>query len=410
MPGGMIGESAAGAWEPLCRRERLPCDRYKHASALHGGFVYVHGGRQDSVLGDFWRYDIALKQWEQLPGGRQAPDRLEGHSMVAYQGALYVFGGMMDFGATREKSPLWMYAIDARRWSEYKSPAAPEATPTNRKGHSAVVYQSAMFIYGGYFDIAGAAEEFWAFYFDSNKWSALSPRTRGLGPGPRHGHSCAAHNAAMYLFGGLKNMTEQNDFWRFDFRRHNWANIKASSGPPQLVGHASVVQGGGLWIIGGGLPSRSSTSNLWKYEFSSRSWKKLSRGKERADCAKMYHCAVPLDARPDPGCPEEPDQLYSRHSWGSGKVAAMSTSELIEMKSFKEPPSPVFCSCSSPSDQTEELLLTSYENQSFTYSGDEADDWPARRAGPETRNVLLVIGGKPLSRHGDLTLAHIALE
>ncbi|KAG8536569.1 hypothetical protein GDO81_026081, partial [Engystomops pustulosus] len=167
-----------------------------------------------------------LGRWEQLPSCRQAPDKLEGHSMVAHQGALYVFGGMVDFGGNRENTPLWMYCTETRRWCEVKAQDGQVNRPTNRKGHSAVVYQAGMFVYGGYFDIEGTVEEFWVFYFDTQKWAPLSPHTRGMGPGPRHGHSCVTHNAAMFLFGGLKNMAEQNDFWRFDFRRHNWSIIK----------------------------------------------------------------------------------------------------------------------------------------------------------------------------------------
>lgn len=422
----MINESADCAWEPLSRRERVPCDRFKHAAAVHNGFLYIHGGRQDYVLGDFWRYNIALDQWEQLPGGRQAPEKLEGHSMVAYQDVLYVFGGMMDFAANRENTPLWMYTVDSRKWYEFRSLSNRESRPCNRKGHSAVVYRAAMFIYGGYFDIEGAVEEFWVFYFDTKKWSALSPRTRGLGPGPRHGHSSATHNSAMYLFGGLKNMAEQNDFWRFDFRRHNWSSIKTSSGPPKLVGHASAVHQGCLWVMGGGLPSRSPTSNLWKYDFTSRSWKRLSRGKECNDCARMYHCVVPLDwrSRPRSGSSdsgldkssegEQPDKLLSFHSWGANKVSAIPTSDNIEMKPLKDrSSSPLFCSCSSSADHTEEHhLLTTYENECFSYSGEEMDCQMGSdgQTLPGKENVFLVIGGKPLSRHCEISVSHIQLE
>ncbi|XP_075173139.1 leucine-zipper-like transcriptional regulator 1 homolog [Anomaloglossus baeobatrachus] len=303
----MITESADCAWEPLSRREKVPCDRFKHAAVAYNGFVYVHGGRQDTVLGDFWRYSLALGRWEQLPSCRQAPDKLEGHSMVAHEGRLYVFGGMVDFGANREMTPLWMYLTETRRWCEVTAREGQEKRPTNRKGHSAVVYQSAMFVYGGYFDIEGTVEEFWVFDFESQKWSQLSPHTRGLGPGPRHGHSCVTHNAAMFLFGGLKNMSEQNDFWKFDFRRHIWSVIKTSFGPPKSVGHACVLHRGCLWLLGGGLPSRTPAHNLWKYHFASRTWKKISRVKQRVDCARMYHSVVAVGG----GC----------HIWRQGLYA-----------------------------------------------------------------------------------------
>ncbi|XP_075037239.1 kelch domain-containing protein 10-like [Mixophyes fleayi] len=417
----MINGSADCAWEPLSRRERLPCDRFKHAAVLYNGFVYIHGGRQDYLLGDFWRYSIALGQWEQLPCSRQAPDKLEGHSMVAHEDVLYVFGGMVDFGANRQNTPLWMFDIGTRKWYELKSPEGQEPRPMNRKGHSAVVYQSGMFIYGGYFDIEGAVEEFWVFYFDTQKWSALSPRTRGLGPGPRHGHSSVTYNAALYLFGGLKNMAEQNDFWRFDFRRHNWSNIKTSSGPPKMVGHASVILRGCLWIVGGGLPSRTPTNNLWQYNFTARSWKKISRGMDGMDCAKMYHCVIAVGCKSAhhggsmDTAESDTEKHCSLHRWSSNKVAIMSNSELIEMKTFKERPvTPVLCSCSfSSTARTDERhLLASYENESFTYLEDEMEaDYQQTDLQSETvaqgEEVLLVLGGKPLSRHCKLSMCQI---
>ncbi|XP_077129397.1 host cell factor 2-like isoform X3 [Ranitomeya variabilis] len=367
----MITESADCAWEPLSRREKVPCDRFKHAAVAYNGFVYVHGGRQDTVLGDFWRYSIALGRWEQLPSSRQAPDKLEGHSMVAHEGRLYVFGGMVDFGATREMTPLWMYGTD------------------------------------------------------SQKWSQLSPHTRGLGPGPRHGHSCVTHNAAMFLFGGLKNMSEQNDFWRFDFRRHIWSVIKTSSGPPKSVGHACVLHRGCLWIVGGGLPSRTPAHNLWKYDFASRSWKKISRVKQRVDCARMYHSVAAVDGAATsgrrasllcgeyveaPGPDSSVEKIYSFLTLGSSKVSTISKSNLIEMKTFAErPATPVLCSCSFSSGADEQRLMSGYENESFTLLEEECPP-PARSCGDLAEEVFLMIGGRPLSRHYEISVGRIMVE
>lgn len=183
--------------------------------------------------------------------------------------------------------------------------------------------------------------------------------------------------------------------------------------------------------MGGGLPSRSPTSNLWKYDFASRSWKRLSRGKELNDCARMYHCVVPLDwhSRPrsessDSGLDkisecEEPDKLLSFHSLGANKVSAVPTPDNIEMKPLTDrssSSSPLFCSCSSSADHTEERhLLTTYENECFSYSGEEThpDYCQTGSEGqtlPGKENVFLVIGGKPLSRHCEISVSHIQLE
>ncbi|KAG8432130.1 hypothetical protein GDO86_016675 [Hymenochirus boettgeri] len=222
----MKKESGDFFWEQVTQSDNVPCDRFKHASALYDGHVYLYGGRQDCHLGDLWRYNIEHNDWEQLPSTKEAPDSLEGHSMVAHKGVLYVFGGLIDLAANQEQTPLWMYVIDTRMWYQGRSGKNKGKRPTNRKGHSAVSYQGSMYIYGGYFDITGAVDEFWTFGFDTKTWSPVIPRTRRLGPGPRHGHTAVTHNGAMYLFGGFKHMEEQNDLWRFDFRRHNWSNVK----------------------------------------------------------------------------------------------------------------------------------------------------------------------------------------
>lgn len=38
-------------------------------------------------------------------------------------------------------------------------------TPTNRKGHSAVVVGSAMLLYGGFVDMKGSSQDFWSLDF-----------------------------------------------------------------------------------------------------------------------------------------------------------------------------------------------------------------------------------------------------
>uniref|UniRef100_A0A3B5PNL8 Si:dkey-3d4.3 n=1 Tax=Xiphophorus maculatus TaxID=8083 RepID=A0A3B5PNL8_XIPMA len=105
-------------WTALPQSSPCPSDRYKHACCSYDGAVYVLGGRDNSCLGDFWKYSI---------------------------GFLYVFGGMWDSAYTGQRCPLWVFDV-----------------PSNRKGHSAVVLGSAMLVYGGFMDIKGSLQEFWS--------------------------------------------------------------------------------------------------------------------------------------------------------------------------------------------------------------------------------------------------------
>lgn len=49
-------------------------------------------------------------------------------------------------------------------------------TPTNRKGHSAVVVGSDMLVYGGFVDMKGSSQDFWSLDFGEFEFLLL-PRS-----------------------------------------------------------------------------------------------------------------------------------------------------------------------------------------------------------------------------------------
>eukprot|EP00061_Rhincodon_typus_P016227 g44328.t1 len=121
--------------------------------------------------------------------------------------------------------------------------------PKNRKGHTAVVFEAQMYVYGGYVDIKGPSQEFWSFSFvrlpllfmrfssicssyylfstDAKDWCPVFTPCGDVGPGPRYSHSAAVYRRGMYLFGGLVGFVEQNDFWKWDFSSCVWSRIRA---------------------------------------------------------------------------------------------------------------------------------------------------------------------------------------
>ncbi|XP_066467830.1 actin-fragmin kinase-like isoform X2 [Tiliqua scincoides] len=226
----MNGKTAEYSWKPVLQSNGSPCDRFKHACCISRGFIYIHGGRHTTTLSDFWRYKLVSKEWERLDGSDDAPEELEEHTMVDYQGILYIFGGMVDSAFTQRKNPLWMYDTDSTKWMKRQLTAVEGegCVPANRKGHSAIVYRGSMYLYGGYIDIKGASQEFWTLCLDAKQWSPISAASYGSSPGPRHGHSAVVYGNGMYLFGGLMGLSEQKDFWKWDFMSANWSNIRRS--------------------------------------------------------------------------------------------------------------------------------------------------------------------------------------
>ncbi|XP_014454781.1 leucine-zipper-like transcriptional regulator 1 [Alligator mississippiensis] len=455
----MKGKTAECVWKPIPQSKSSPCDRYKHACCICKGFVYLHGGRHTTNLSDFWRYSIESNEWEMLHGSGDGPEELEEHSMVAYQGMLCVFGGMLDSAFTQTKAPLWMYDIDSARWTECRhTEAETESTaPANRKGHSAVVYSSSMYVYGGYFDIKGISQEFWALSFDTGEWSCISALSYDTGPGPRHGHSAVVYSTGMYLFGGLMGLSEQKDLWKWDFTSRNWSSIRTSQGPPKVVGHSSVVFRDSMLIFGGGISSSRPQSSLWKYHFSSQTWSKLAHTAKVNMSSKTYHCILGLGSSfqvaPEASCASpmnhwsekhkdhrkllrvsKQQACFGRYFRQQPAYKAFSNEDVseIEMKTFSQPLEPLGLRAFQTSADTElcakktESTLSKNKHLSHLISSEKdfvAAEVIEKRRGTEHQpvspmdlanssqpDILLLIGGKPLSGLCEISLWYMELD
>ncbi|XP_053140682.1 uncharacterized protein LOC128340053 isoform X2 [Hemicordylus capensis] len=213
--------------------------------------------------------------------------------MVDYQDILYIFGGMVDSAFTQRKIPLWMYDTDTTKWMDCQLTAVKGegSAPSNRKGHSAVIYRGSMYVYGGYIDLKGASQELWTLCFRTKQWSPIAAASYGGSPGPRHGHSAVVYGNGMYLFGGLMGLSEQKDFWKWDFMASHWSSIR-SQGPPKVVGHTALVLEDSMLVYGGGVSNARPSNTLWKYHFPSQLWEKMATPRDTKPSSKAYHCMV----------------------------------------------------------------------------------------------------------------------
>ncbi|TRY84827.1 hypothetical protein DNTS_002274 [Danionella cerebrum] len=287
--------NGACLWISVPQQCPAPCNRYKHASCAHRGYVYLLGGREKSLLRDFWKYDVVCNEWTELPCyGEEAPEELEEHTIVEHQGFLYVFGGLQDSSYSNTKIPLWVFDTDKELWVNWSSEkdSLQGVTPANRKGHSAVKCGSTMYVYGGYVDMKGSSKDFWKYDFDSKLWYQLC--NAKTGPGPRHCHSAIAHGESMYLYGGLQGLREQKDLWHWNCTSQTWSCIKFHSGPSQLVGHSAVLFKDSMLIIGGGETLSSPQSCIWRFNLETHSWRKLALVPGSTTLYRVHHSSVGL--------------------------------------------------------------------------------------------------------------------
>ncbi|XP_017679027.1 PREDICTED: host cell factor 2-like isoform X2 [Lepidothrix coronata] len=371
----MKGKTEHCGWKSAPQQKPCPCDRYKHACVVCRGFVYLHGGRNMTSLRDFWRYNIAKNEWEMLDCSGDGPEELEEHSMVAYKGNLYIFGGMVDSAFTQAKIPLWTYDTDSTRWTECRNvPAEKESlAPANRKGHSAVVYHSSMYIFGGYFGIKGISQEFWTFHFDTGKWLCVSSPSHNTGPGPRHGHSAVVYRTGMYLFGGLMGLSEQKDLWKWDFVSSSWSNIRTSHWKNDQKGCGQLVP----------IPRHTRFGNYFRQRPTDRAF-----GSKESNAIEMKTFSLPL----------EPVGFRAFQTTSEAELDPNRDTSLLT----KDESLPLF-----PSSERETLAAAQVVGE------EEGSDCGCATAGDElgsSTNTLLLIGGKPLSSFAELSFRQMEFD
>eukprot|EP00005_Dracoamoeba_jomungandri_P004841 CAMPEP_0174251316 /NCGR_PEP_ID=MMETSP0439-20130205/1169_1 /TAXON_ID=0 /ORGANISM="Stereomyxa ramosa, Strain Chinc5" /LENGTH=697 /DNA_ID=CAMNT_0015331591 /DNA_START=33 /DNA_END=2123 /DNA_ORIENTATION=+ len=257
---------------------------------FHGYEVVGTGITGTFYLSDLSVYHISTNFFEVdiAPGpfnSTDIPEERFSGSLVYYDNKLYLFGGT---SALRDISPvLWIFDTETLQW---ESQALPEEIQT-RYGHTAVVHDDKMFVFGGYWPIPvdpfGENEFFGLTVYDfiTETWETLDAIS---GPPFRASHSAVVYDGSMYIFGGEvaeEVYNEKNDLWKFSFETETWTEIVTSEPIPVIMErHAAAVgsdDSGDFMLIYGGY-SRTSIqlflNEIWKFYFAEQKWVQVPIG------------------------------------------------------------------------------------------------------------------------------------
>ncbi len=119
-------------------------------------------------------------------------------------------------------------------------------------------------------------------------------------PSARSGHSAAANDTHMYVFGGKDNDDcKLNDLWCLNLQTEQWELLSAniaehnSDHPIGRQGHTSVLYNGHLVIFGGIYETTRELNDVYAYNLSAKKWRVLFRNpqdelkvKEAADSSQ----------------------------------------------------------------------------------------------------------------------------
>ena len=164
-------------------------------------------------------------------------------------------------------------------WSR---PPSQGACPSGRGGHSASQVGNLMLLFGGTFFDAGSfhyLNDLWALDVESLKWHKPALGGGGGGrappcPGPRYGHSAVVVDWSVFVFGGKgEGGVMYNDLWCLSVDTWTWELMPTTSSPPSpRMGHACAAVDGKLVVSLGWDSQKTCFSDVWVYDRALFSW------------------------------------------------------------------------------------------------------------------------------------------
>lgn len=231
------------------------------------------------------------------------------------------------------------------------------------------------------------------------------------------------------------------------------AVFASSQGPPRMVGHSALILEDSMLVLGGGLSSNKPNSTLWQYHFPSQMW--IKSPSPMALSSKAYHQMLPtgFGSQGAADCPLRSLGCLKPKEKGCSKLLTLSKQHTCFFEHLHEEPMyqilnneggsdiemKTFCQSSRDSlgftsyqttssaelnsDPAAELLCeerTSYLNiakgQEFATmdltDGGSSLDTLKNECGDiyESSVVMLLVGGKPLSRSSAISFWQIELN
>ena len=210
--------------------------RQAATASASGGLLYAMGGYSDmtaAITGRNEVYDPATNQW-----AFRAPmptPRWRSASAVV-NGIVYVMGGAPVISCCAAVTTVEAYDPATDSWST-KAPM-----PLAREQFAAVAHNGLIYVFGGW--APGFSATVSAYDPSTNSWTAKAPM-----PAPRGGHAVAVANGKFYVVGGENTSLFQTSVFEYDPATNTWATKAAMPTARAHLGAASVD--GIVYALGG---------------------------------------------------------------------------------------------------------------------------------------------------------------
>eukprot|EP00937_MAST-01D_sp_MAST-1D-sp2_P000687 g687.t1 len=178
------------------------------------------------------------------------PSSRGGHTAVLANNQLVIFGGHRYGGNNVFEyfNDVHVLDVETSTWHDVRCAGDP---PAARYGHSATLIGRRMFVFGGRGQGGRLLNDMHLLDLDEWCWVRVSATTAS--PAVRFDHAACAVGSRIVLFGGWDGRQCFNDLWVFDASSFTWMRPKADGRPPSARhgGRMELLPDGRITVFGG---------------------------------------------------------------------------------------------------------------------------------------------------------------
>lgn len=266
-----INLAFADDWETVSVYSDLPQSRSGHSLITYNGQLYLFGGCDLGIMcyNDLQIYSADKKIWEVTTTvSGDIPEAREGHIAVLVGKFMYIHGGS---SLTEVLNDVYKLNMQTLEWQEVEMGGKADA----RAYHAGVLHDNGLiFLFGGYTE-KGLSQEILLIDTINKHWG--HPVTVGTIPKARKYHSLNRIDDKVWMFGGETSEKATNELWYYDLYGRHWYEITASGAPPARHGHTATTHGSGIYIFGGcDNYKRICFADLYHFDGIDEIWQQLS--------------------------------------------------------------------------------------------------------------------------------------
>ncbi|KAK3085495.1 hypothetical protein FSP39_004179 [Pinctada imbricata] len=214
---------AKGQWVEWKFEGRKPVARAAHGAAVYDWNLWIFAGYDGNTrLNDMWTVPLSgeCRQWQEVKQRGHIPPTCCNFALAVARDSMFVFSGQSGAKITNN---LFQFKFGEKEWTRISTEHILRGTPPppeKRYGHTMVAFDRHLYVFGG---ATGQTlpNELHCFDLDSQTWSVTDPTTSSQIPAGRLFHAAAVVDDAMYVFGGtVDNIVRSGEMYRFQFSRY----------------------------------------------------------------------------------------------------------------------------------------------------------------------------------------------